>query len=295
MSSSCLHNSEKSAVGLLAGWGRFPIIVADQLKRSGHRVICCGIKGHADESLISLCDEFRWFGMARMGSQLRFFKQNGVSQATMAGKIFKTLLLQKNSMFQHFPDWKCIKHFYPVYFANNKDRKDDTMLRTVTELFGSGGVEFSPATDFAPELLVSEGPLTDRLPGKKQLVDIQFAWKLAKEMGRLDVGQSVAVKGRAVLAVEAVEGTDECIRRAGQLCKSSGFTVVKVAKPQQDMRFDVPTVGVSTLATMHKSGADVLALEADKTIVLDQEQFVKIANRLKIAVIACRDESLNVV
>ena len=217
------------------------------LQDAGHEVVCCGIKGHADQSLADICDEFKWFGMAKLGGQLKYFRRHGVVDATMAGKIFKTLLFQKFHFIRHLPDFTCLKHFWPIYVSKTKDRKDDTMLTIVTELFDSGGVKMVPATDFAPELLAHEGVFTELQPTPDQMKDVRFAWNLAKEMGRLDVGQSVAVKGRAVLAVEAVEGTDQCIRRAGSLCTGGNFVVAKVAKPQQDMRFDVPTVGVSTI------------------------------------------------
>ncbi|MCH2178095.1 MAG: UDP-2,3-diacylglucosamine diphosphatase LpxI [Mariniblastus sp.] len=287
--STTSHKSEKR-IGLVAGWGRFPIQVAIALKTAGYQVYCCGIYGHADPELENICDEFEWFGMARMGSQVRFLKRCGVHSATMAGKIFKTLLFQKFHLIKHLPDWECMKYFYPVYFTKKKDRRDDTLLTIVTELYASNGIQFSPATDFAPELLVKRGTLTRKSPSQAQLLDIKFAWEMAKEMGRLDIGQSIAVKGRAVLAVEAVEGTDECIRRAGQLCSAGGFTVVKVAKPQQDMRFDVPTVGVGTIQTMKDAGASVLAVEASKTIVLDQSELVAYANQVGISVVALESD-----
>ena len=272
-------------IGLIAGWGRFPIIVAQELVRSGNEVYCCGIRGHASPELQEICTRFRWFGMAKMGGQLRFFKRHRVQQATMAGKIFKTNLFKRFQLLHHLPDLKSLQHFYPILFSGKKDRNDDTLLLTVTELFESGNVALAPATDFAPELLVKEGMLTHGKLSTNQQADIEFGWKLAKEMGRLDIGQSVAVKGRAVLAVEAVEGTDECIRRAGKLSQSGNFVVVKVAKPQQDMRFDVPTIGVSTIETMHQAGARVLAIEADKTILLDRDAVVELANRFRISIV----------
>lgn len=276
----------KNRIGLIAGWGRFPIQVAKALKASGYQVYCCGIYGHADPNLQDICDEFAWFGMGQMGAQVRFLRRHGVQSATMAGKIFKTLLFQKFHLIKHLPDWECLKHFYPVYFSKKKDQRDDTLLSIVTDLFASNGIQFSPATDYAPELLVKNGLLTKKSPSQAQLLDIKFAWQMAKEMGRLDIGQSVAVKGQAVLAVEAVEGTDDCIRRAGQLCPSGGFTVVKVAKPQQDMRFDVPTIGVGTIQTMKDAGGGILAIEADRTIVLDQSELVAYANHVGVTVLA---------
>ncbi len=282
----------KQKVGLVAGWGRFPIVVAEALKKTGHEVVCCGIKGHADTRLIEICDHFKWFGMGKLGGQLKFFQTHDVRQATMAGKIFKTLLFQKFHLLRHMPDWHGMKQFWPVYVSKTKDRKDDTLLQIVTDSFNFGGVNMAPATDYAPELLASEGVLTRQKPSSNQLRDIQFAWNLAKEMGRLDVGQSVAVKGRAVLAIEAVEGTDECIGRAGSLCSGGDFVVAKVAKPQQDMRYDVPTVGVSTIETMKRAGASVLCIEADRTIVLDEPEFLAAANDAKMVVVAYSPDSI---
>jgi DUF1009 family protein len=142
------------------------------------------------------------------------------------------------------------------------------------------------ALDLCPELLVQAGTLTRRRPTAREEADIQFGWDLAREMGRLDVGQSVVVKERAVLAVEAIEGTDQAILRAGKLCPAGGFIVVKVAKPQQDMRFDVPTVGGSTIESMHQAGGRVLAIEAGRTILIDPEQTVALADRLGISIVA---------
>jgi hypothetical protein len=144
----------------------------------------------------------------------------------------------------------------------------------------------APATDFAPELLAQAGQFTRRGPTAAQQQDIAFGWELAKEIGRLDIGQSVAVKGRAVIAVEAVEGTDACIRRAGELCPQGGFTVVKVAKPQQDMRFDVPTIGIGTIESLATAGASVLAIEAGKTIVVDQAEVVAVADKHGLVIVA---------
>jgi hypothetical protein len=189
-------------------------------------------------------------------------------------------------LLRHLPDWQAIKTFWPHFIGHRADRKDDTLLGTLVDAFARGGIDFRPATDFAPELLVKNGALTARRPTAAERADVEFGWRLAKEMGRLDVGQSVAVKGRAVLAVEAIEGTDECIRRAGALCTAGGFTVVKVAKPQQDMRFDVPTIGLGTLETMVAAGAAVLAIEADKTILLDEPQVIAFADRHRLAIVA---------
>jgi DUF1009 family protein len=275
-------------LGLIAGWGRFPLVVADALVRQGYEVYCLGVKDHADPALSQLCHQFQPIGVARLGEAFRFFRRHGIVRATMAGKIHKVLLFQKFYWLKHFPDWTFVKTFYPHFITQTRDRKDDTMLGTIVDAFARRGVQFAPATNFAPELLVKYGQLSGPRLSHGQRKDIEFGWHLAREMGRLDVGQSVAVKGRAVLAVEAVEGTDECIRRAGKLCPAGGFTVVKVAKPQQDMRFDVPTIGLGTLQTMVEAGGQVLAVEADRTILIDQAQFVQFAHQHGISVVSIR-------
>ncbi len=280
------NQDETRPVGLLAGWGRLPIVVAEALRRQGRPVCCLGVKDHADPVLAELCDAFQWLGLARLGSAIRFFRRHGVSQATMAGKFHKTLIYQKGAWVRHLPDFQFVKTFYPHFLAAKKDRKDDTLLGTLVEAFAAAGIVFRPATDYAPELLVQGGPVTARRPTSRQRKDIDFGWQLAKQMGRLDVGQSVCVKDRAVLAVEAIEGTDHCIERAGWLCGAGGFTVVKVAKPQQDMRFDVPTIGRKTLQVMRRAGAGLLAVEADRTILLDHVDFVDYADRHRLAVMA---------
>ena len=273
-------------VGLLAGWGRYPIVVARALKRQGAGVYCLGVRQHADPVLAELCDDFRWSGLGKFGAAVRYFKRHGVTDATMVGKIHKRLLFQPWFAVRSFPDLRTIRAFLPHFVTKRKDCRDDTLLGRVVALFAAEGIRLGPATDYVPELLVREGQLTRRGPSSAQLQDILFGWEIAKELGRLDVGQSVAVKNRAVLALEAVEGTDPCIRRAGSLCAAGGFTVVKVAKPRQDMRFDVPTVGLETLQTMVASGGRVLAVEADRTIVLDRQEVIDFANRNKLILVA---------
>ena len=281
-----LEGSTDRRIGIIAGWGNFPVRVAQKLKSDGYQVYCMGIKDHADPRLADICDDYREFGMGRMGAQIRYLKSAGVVHATLAGKFFKTKLFERFSIIRHFPDLTFWRHFYPVFVTKSVDRKDDTLLLTVIQVYAAGGIEFLPATDYAPELLVKQGTLTNRKPTDAQWKDIRFGWTAAKEMGRLDIGQSVIVKDRAILAVEAMEGTDACIERSGQLCKSGGMTLVKVAKPDQDMRFDVPTIGEGTVETLYKAGGKVIAIEADKTIVLDQEATIAKANKLGIVIVA---------
>jgi len=275
-------------VGLIAGWGRFPIVVAEALRGQGSRTYCLGVVGHADPRLADICDDFRWSGLGKFGRAIRYFKRHGVADAVMAGKIHKRFMFQPWFIVRQLPDLATIRAFIPHFLTRRRDCKDDSLLGVVCNLFQADGIRIGSATDYAPELLAKRGQLTRRGPSSAQRKDVRFGWEIAKEMGRLDVGQSVAVKNQAVLAVEAVEGTDACIRRAGSLCRAGGFTVVKVAKPQQDARFDVPTVGLQTLQTMVAAGARVLAIEADETIVLDRRELVEFADRNKLIVVALK-------
>jgi DUF1009 family protein len=190
---------------------------------------------------------------------------------------------------RNIPDWRAL-HMWFHYARANK--KDDTVLLAIIREFGRDNLYFDSALTYCPELLVKHGFLTKKRPSTVQWKDIQFGWELAREMGRLDVGQTVIVNDTAAVAVEAIEGTDNCIRRAGNLCSRGGFTVVKVAKPQQDMRFDVPTVGIDTIKSMHEAGGRVLAIEAGMTILLQPEEFSRLADKFGIAVVAVNTEEL---
>ena len=272
-------------IGLIAGWGRYPVTIARRLHERGDQVYCLGIVEHADPVLKDICHSYRTIGVARVSGQIRHFQRNEVSCATMAGKIFKSALFSRTAWIKHMPDLGFLRYYYSHFLTKTNDRKDDTLLSTFVNAYADHGIELAPATNFAPELLVDNRLLSKRKPTASELKDIRFCWELAKKMGGLDVGQSVAVKGRAVLAVEAVEGTDECIRRAGGLCPAGGFTVVKVAKPEQDMRFDVPTIGLGTLKTLKEAGGKVLAVESNKTILLDEPEVIEYANRYGLSVL----------
>ncbi len=275
-------------IGLLAGSGRFPILFAAAAQRQGLKVACVGIKYEASPELAALCDSFQFAGISKMGGFIRAFKKRGVTRVVMAGKVTKSVIYTPWRIVQLWPDWRTIQWWYR---SNRRDNKDDSLLLSVIAEFERDGMTIDSALDYCPELLVKTGILTRRRPTPTERKDIEFGWKLAKEMGRLDVGQSVAVKECAALAVEAIEGTDRCIERAGQLCRAGGWTLVKVAKPQQDMRFDVPTIGCNTIENLHKAGAAVLAIEAGKTIVLDQPEVVALADRYGLAIVAVEPAS----
>ncbi len=272
-------------IGLLAGSGRFPILFAEAARRQGLRVACVGIRYEAAEELRDICESFQLYGIARLGGFIRAFRRLGVERIVMAGKVTKNVMYTPWRFVQLCPDFRTIRWWYDRKRADNRD---DSLLLGVIAEFERDGMTFASALDFCPELLVKEGVLTRRAPTPAERADVEFGWNLAKEMGRLDVGQSVAIKEKAALAVEAIEGTDRCIERAGQFCRAGGWTLVKVAKPQQDMRFDVPTIGVTTIENLHQARARVLAIEADKTILLDQDRVIALADRYGLTIVALR-------
>lgn len=266
-------------IGILAGWGRFPVAVAEAIRRHGGHTAILSIRDHADAELESLADAYGTVGVAELGRAIGFFRQHGVRRATMAGKIHKTKLFARGAWLRHLPDWTGLKTFWPHFVSRRRDNRDDSLLGAISAAFDAGGVSICPATDFAPELLAAAGVLAGRPLTAAEKQDVVFGWRLAKELGRLDIGQTVVVKNRAPMALEAIEGTDECIRRAGRLCPTGGMVVVKVAKPQQDLRFDMPTIGVGTLQSLRAAGARVLAIEAGRTILVDADKLADFAVR----------------
>lgn len=275
-------------LGLLAGAGQFPIMFAKAAREQGHFVCGVGVRDMASPELAGLCDQYDTTPLGWLGRPIRIFRRAGISHAVMAGKIEKTVLFHPFRLLRMLPDWHALRMWYR---HAARDKKDDTLLMAVIQEFERDGIKFGSALDFCPNLLVKHGFLTRKKPSAAQWKDIRFGWDLAKEMGRLDVGQSVIVKDTAVIAVEAIEGTDKCIRRAGEL-RATGFTVIKVAKPQQDMRFDVPTIGPQTLRTMYESGGKVLAIECEKTIILEQDEVVRLADKFGIAIVAVSSAEL---
>ena len=285
------HSTEQKPqrLGLLAAAGQFPIEFARAARQQGHYVHCVGIAGMVSHELESVCDGFATTPLARLGRIIRLFRRARVDHVVMAGKIEKTAIFHPFRLLRLLPDWRTL-HMWYTYAAENK--KDDTILLAVIREFEQDDLKFKSALEYCPEILVKHGFLTRRKPSSQQWRDINFGWDMAKEIGRLDIGQTVIVSETAVIAVEAIEGTDSAIRRAGQLCQRGGFVVVKVAKPQQDMRFDVPTIGLQTIQTMHESGGRVLAIESGKTIILDRDEVIKLAEKFGIAIVALNAEEL---
>jgi DUF1009 family protein len=276
-------------IGILAGWGRYPVVVAEEIRRRGGRTAILAIRDHADAALEPLADVHGHVGVAEIGAAVDFFRRVGARRATMAGKIHKSKIFARGAWTRHLPDWTGLATFWPHFVTRRRDNRDDSLLGAIAATFDAAGVAICPATDFAPDLLAADGLIAGPAPSGLQLADVVFGWRLAKELGRLDIGQTVVVKNRAPLALEAIEGTDECIRRAGRLCPTGDMTVVKVAKPQQDLRFDMPTIGVGTLESLAAAGAAVLAIEAGQTILIDEPEVAAAACRLGISLVSCHD------
>jgi DUF1009 family protein len=274
-------------LGLVAGWGRFPVELAVHARARGRELVVAAIKAHADDDLKPLARELRTFGVAKLGAQMKFFEKHGVREVLLAGKLFKDrILFHGLGWIGHLPDMTCLAAVYDSFVSGRADQRDDTLLSAVVRAFAARGMTVIPSVAVAPELMAEEGVLTRRRPSQRESRDIAFGWQIARDMGRLDIGQSVIVRDRTILGVEAIEGTDALIARMAELCPRGGFTLVKVAKPQQDMRFDVPTIGLRTVEQLHRAGGTAIAIEAGKTIFVDREQTLRRANELGVALIS---------
>ena len=266
-------------IGLIAGWGRFPISVAETIRQGGGSVVGVAISGHADESLTSVCDNAITAGVGRFRRHIAFFRRHGVREVAMAGKLFKNEILYsgRSPLIRHRPDLTCLRTFAPLLWGRRRDARDDRLLTAVIDTYRRNGLTMAAATDLAPALLADAGTLTGGNVPTRLRGDIDFGWKAAKMMGGLDIGQAVTVRDGTVIAVEAIEGTDACIDRTGELCRSGGWTLVKVAKPNQDMRFDVPTIGVQTVQRVAAASGSAIVIEAGRTILLDREETIAAA------------------
>ena len=272
-------------VGLLAGGGRFPVLVADSMRRRGIEVITAGIRGEAWPELEQVSHSFRYFGLGRLGAGIRYFRRHGVHEVSWAGWIRKENVFRPHRLLNILPDWRMVR----FYFFRVRNRQDHSLLAALAEEFESAGIHVTDSSKHCPELLAEEGIFTRRKPTRAELEDIRFGWGIAKRLAELEVGQSVAVHEKSTLAVESIEGTDRSIRRAGEFCKRGGFVVVKVAKDGHDMRFDIPSIGPETIDVLREAGGAVLAVEAGKTLLIDREELIARADRHGIAVGAWRE------
>lgn len=270
-------------VGLIAGGGRLPIRIAISLREQGYPVHGLGLANQFEPELPALCATFRTVGILRMGSWGRILAKLGVHHAIMVGKVDKAKLMHDPwRLLRHFPDWASIVGWYKHL---RHDKRTHAVLNAVADQLKRSGVTLLDSTSPIPDDMATVGTMTKRAPSVPQQADIDFAWPLLAHTLRLDIGQAIAVREHDIIAVEAVEGTDRMIERAGKLCRSKGWTLVKGARVGHDRRSDVPTVGVNTIRTLHACGGTCLALAAGDVIMLDKPDMIALADRLGVAII----------
>jgi DUF1009 family protein len=264
-------------LGLIAGNGRFPFLLADEARRRGRSVVAAAIEGETDPALAGHVDALHWLKLGQIKRTIQIFKEAGAADAVMAGQVKHASIFDLRHL-----DATAVK-----ILATLPDKKTDTILGAVAAVFAKEGIRFQSSVAYLGESLAPEGQIGRARPTGDQKRDVAFGFKTAKAIAGLDLGQTVCVKDQAVLAVEAIEGTDACIRRAGD--HQPGFVAVKVAKPRQDLRFDVPVVGRRTLESLVAAKAAVLAVEAGKTLFFDRDEFLKGADAAGVVVLGVKE------
>jgi len=263
-------------IGLIAGNGKFPLLFARAAGMRGIRVYAAAIRGDTSPLLRLFVHEMRWFKVSQLRDGFAYFKAHDVRHVMMAGQVSQKNLfdpaLQQDREFAEF-------------FAALQDRKADTIFGAVASVLKKNGLEVLDSTLLLNEFLAPRGTLTRRGPTQMELADLEFGRVIAKAMGGLDIGQTVVVKDKAIVAIEAMEGTDQCIRRSGRIARQ-GAVVIKTSKPAQDSRFDVPVIGPRTLRQMIDARCSCLGIEAGKTIVIDRDRCVALANKAGITIVA---------
>lgn len=261
------------------------MLVLAGAKRAGLRVVVVGLPGCDGSALSQTADAYYRAGVARLGRWIRVFRRAGVRRVIMAGRVAKAEavgLSRWRQWLAYLPDWTSIR----VWFFRARDRRNDTLLRAVADEMRDRGLELIDSTAYCPEDLAPEGVLTRKGLSPAQQADAELGWRIAREMGRLDIGQSVAVKDKDIIAVEAIEGTDRMIERAGALCRGGGWMLVKTAKPDQDMRFDVPTIGPQTVENVARARGGAIVIEAGRTLLLDRAKTLALADAHGIAIVS---------
>jgi DUF1009 family protein len=271
--------ASRNPLGLIAGNGQFPFLVADAARRQGRRVVVVAIREETFPELESRVDAIHWVSLGQLGRCIEALKSEGVTEAVMAGQV-----KHKQIFSGIVPDLKMMSLLGRLAVKNT-----DSLIGAVADFLAGEGIRLLPSTDLLQDQMASAGAMTHGKPSKDERQDIDYGRKVARTLAGMDLGQTVVIKNRAAVALEAMEGTDEVIRRAGKLA-GPGTTVVKVAKPRQDMRFDVPVVGAGTVEVMHEAAARVLALEAGRTLLLDKDRFLAQAESAGIAVWGMEEE-----
>jgi DUF1009 family protein len=270
-------------IGLIAGVGRLPVEFARAASGMGVHVIGIGVLPEVDPELAQVTHSFEYINIAKLDRIFKVLKRERITEITLLGKINKELVYAHREL----PDFRVLK-----IFARLKNFSDDTLTLALVEELAAEGITVLDQTKLLQPLMPQPGVLTRRVPGAAELADMKFGLKMAKQIGGLDIGQTVVVKNRAIMAVEAIEGTDACIRRGGQLGRG-GVTVAKSAKPQQDMRFDVPGVGPDTVDSMVDAGAVALVIEAGRTLVVDRDKMVAKADQNGICIVAMSGDEVD--
>ena len=263
-------------IGLIAGNRKFPIVFSEAAKKNDYRIVAIAVKGDTSRQLKKSVDKIYWIGLGEFQRIFEILKEEGIKKVVMAGQISPYRLFSKEVI--NNPQINQL-------LASIKDKRADTIFAAIAQSLKEAGFELMDSTTFIAELMPKKGTLTKREPGFEEWEDIYFGFDLAKAIAFLDIGQAVAVKQKAIVAIEALEGTDNLIRRAGKIA-GRGIVVVKVSKPKQDMRFDIPVVGLNTVKNLIKTGAGCLAIEADKTLFIDREQSVQLADKKGLSIIA---------
>jgi DUF1009 family protein len=269
-------------LGLIAGEGIFPILVARGARAAGRKVVVAAFGGSAWPQLRDEADSFTWVGVARIGQWVRVLRRAGCREAILVGRVAKEKIYNRWRWFQYIPDLRSI-YIWLRYLRH--DKRDQAVLRAIDRELNSKGITLIDQTAYCTEHLALPGVMTRTEPSEKQWGDIRFGWDLCQTLSRLDIGQSLALVDKNVIAVEAVEGTNAMIERAGQLCRVGGWTLIKVANAHRDMKLDVPTIGITTIEKLHAGRATALVLEPGKTIMLEKEKVLELADRHRIAIV----------
>jgi DUF1009 family protein len=263
-------------IGLIAGNRRFPILFSEAARKRNYYIVAVAIKGDTSPKLKDYVDKIHWIGLSEFQRMFEIFKAEGITKVLMAGQISPHRLFSKE--INKSPELRNL-------LMSLKDKRADTIFGAIAERLKDAGLELIDSTTFIEGFLPKKGTLTRREPDFEEWEDIRFGFDLAKKIASLDIGQTVAIKYKAIVAVEALEGTDNLIRRAGLVSRGRAV-IVKVSKPKQDMRFDIPVVGLNTIKNLLKARAACLAIEADKTLFVDREQSVLLADKKGFAIVA---------
>lgn len=270
-------------IGLIAGQGRLPFMVAEGAKKAGLKIVCVGLAGSVSAELAEKVDVYYNVPVARPGVWIRKLRKHGVRRAVMVGRVEKGRIFTPWRIARYLPDWRAIRIWY--WRLRKQNKQNETLLCALADELATGRIILENSTMYCKEHLAVKAIMTKHQPGPAEASDIEFGRPIVKKLSQLDIGQAIAVKEKEVIAVEAIEGTADMIKRTGKLCKAGGWILIKCAKPEQDMRFDVPCVGPDTIKSLAEHKAKCLAVEAEKTIIINKPQTIELADELGIVIV----------